>query len=225
MKGQRTSTTEPVSEGLAELLGRMIKDAAKKYQGGNTKADLAKGHPDFAERTYDLWDILAAEQALRLPIIERPAWKIVKLGIHKNADEYRTAIKSAGGRISNWADDILSKPAFTVSDQPTDIDLVLVTVAELGYEKGATRAEIYKRAAEFGLEPCPAEVGPALREQYMDQSKGEWIIVGMEPIVGSYGDPFIFDVEHDANALWLDDNYGGPDDVWDADIRWVFVRK
>lgn len=226
MNNQHTSsTTKPVGSGLAKHLGRMVEDAMLDYPGGTAMADLAKGHPGFSSKLYAMVDNLASEQALRLPIINRPAWKTIRLGIHKHADEYREAIKTAGGRISDWADDILGKSAFTVIGQPTDIDLVIVTVAELGYEKGATRADIYKRAAEFGLEPCPAEVGPALREQYMDQPKGEWLLIAMEPILDSDGDPSIFAVGRDAHDLCLYSDYGRPGSLWSPVYRWVFVRK
>ena len=221
-KDQHTSgIVESVTEGQSDLLVL----ATKNYPGGKEKLELAKGHTNFQSRLWELLDVLAGERVLQLPILERPIWKTILLGVHKNADEYRKAIKAAGGRISDWANDILGKPAFTVADQPMDIDLVVVTVAELGFPKGATRADIYKRAAEFELEPCPAEVGPALREQYMDQPNGEWLRIAMEPIVDSYAAPNIFNVEHDDDDLWLNYNYAFPGSVWDADFQWVFVRR
>lgn len=190
-KDQHTSgTVESVTEGQSDLLVL----ATKNYPGGKEKLELAKGHTNFQSRLWELLDVLAGERVLQLPILEKPIWKTIRLGVHKNADEYRKAIKTVGGKISDWANDILGKPAFTVADQPMDIDLVVVTVAELGFPKGAIRADIYKRAAEFGLEPCPAEAGPALREQYMDQPNDEWLRIAMKPIVGSNGDPRIFSV-------------------------------
>lgn len=221
-KDQHTSgTVESVTEGQSDLLVL----ATKNYPGGKERLELAKGHPDFRKEIWDTLDRLATNQAMRLPVIERPAWKTIRLGVHKNADEYRKAIKAVGGKISDWANDILGKPAFTVADQLMDIDLVVVTVAELGFPKGATRADIYKRAAEFGLEPCPAEVGPALRLQYLDQPKGEWLRIAMEPIVVSLGGPYIFRVERDDSGLWLHFGYDNPDGVWGAGSQWVFARR
>lgn len=223
-KDQRTSTTEIVSDGLAELLGRMVKDAAKKYRGGTAKAELAKGHPDFIERFHRLLDDLAKEQAIRLPIIERPAWKTIQLGAHKDADTYRAALKQSGFRIGNWANDILGKPAFTVSE-PTEIDLVIVSVAELGFPNGAPRQKIYDKAESLGLSRCPAEVGPALRLQYPDQPNGEWLLIGMEPISDSDGILRVFNVGHDDYDQWLSSNFGDSSYFWLGDDRWVFVRR
>ena len=41
----------------------------------------------------------------------------------------------------------------------------------------------------------------------------------------SDGNPNIFDVEHDDNGRWLNDNYGNPDNVWNGNNRFVFVRR
>ena len=41
----------------------------------------------------------------------------------------------------------------------------------------------------------------------------------------SDGNPNIFDVEHDDNGRWLNDNYGDPDNFWNGNNRFVFVRR
>ena len=220
MPDQRTS----VSDGLARELGRMVEDAARNYRGGTKKANLAKGHPNFVERTYELWDNLAAEQALRLPIIERPAWKTIKLGVHENADSYRQALKKAGYEIGRRANDMMGHPNFKIVAKSVDVELVVVTVAELGFPDGATRKDIYEKALSLGFQLCPPEVGPSLRLQYPDQPNGEWLLIGMEPIADSGGALFVFYVEHDDYGRWLYGHYGYPGYVWRGSSRWLFVR-
>jgi hypothetical protein len=41
----------------------------------------------------------------------------------------------------------------------------------------------------------------------------------------SDGDPNVFNVEHDDNDRWLNTNYDNPDNVWNGNNRWVFVRR
>ena len=41
----------------------------------------------------------------------------------------------------------------------------------------------------------------------------------------SDGDLNVFNVDHDDNGRWLNSNYGKPDNVWNADNRWVFLRS
>ncbi len=225
-KDQHTSSiANPVGSGLAKHLGRMVEDAMPDYPGGTAKADLAKGHPDFSDKIYELIDGLAAEQAIRLPIIKRPPWKTIKLGTQSNADGYREALKKNGFRISDRANDIIGKPAFTVANQSETIDLVLVTMAELGFPDGATRKDIYEKALSLGLSLCPSEAGPALRLAYLDQPKGEWILIGMESITDFGGVLHVFFVAHDDDGQWLRAHCGNPDFVWSSGYRWVFYRR
>jgi len=154
-------------------------------------------------------------------------WKTVKLGTGlKTADDFRTALKKGKNRISNWGNDILGKPAFTASETEMDVDLVNVSVADLdlGFKDGAYRRDIIAKALELGLQLCPAEVGPQLRLQYADQPKGEWLVIGMEPITDSGGHLNVFGVAHDRGGRWLYGSNGYPDPFWDADDRFVFVR-
>lgn len=153
-------------------------------------------------------------------------WKTIKLGTGlTTADDFRHALKSGGYHIGDWGNDILGRRAFTVAgDEETEVDLVVLSVAELGFKDGASRKDIYKRALKLGLELCPAEIGPQLRLQYKDQPNGEWLLIGMEPITASDGRLRVFSVEHDAHGLWLLGSFGGPASFWGGAGRWVFVR-
>ncbi len=155
-----------------------------------------------------------------------PVWRSIKIGTGlKTADDFRRALTSAGFRIGTWANDILGKPAFTAAAAESTLDLVVASVAELGFRNGATTADIYARAKSFGLELCPAEVGPQLRLQYADQPYGEWLRIAMEPISDSVGYPSIFDVVHDDYGRWLSGYFGYPGNFWHGHYRFVFVRR
>lgn len=221
-KDQRTSgIVEPVTDGQSDLL--VI--ATKNYPGGKNGLELAKGHPDFKQEVWGMLDRLAADQALRLPLMQRPAWKTVQLGLHQTVDAYRSALKQNGFEIGDWANDIMGKPAFTVATEPTTVELVLMTVAELGFKNGAKRSDIYQRVLELGFELCPAEVGPALGLAYPDQPKNKWIWIGMEPIAVSVGNSGVFGVLHDGNERWLRTHWDDPGRHWLGFNRWVFRRK
>jgi hypothetical protein len=155
--------------------------------------------------------------------LEMPVWKTVKLGLHKSPDDYRAAIKKAKQKIGDWGDDILGR--ITCSQEETEVDLVVLSVGDLGFKDGARYADICAKAVELGLELCPAEVGPALRLQYPDQPRGEWVLVAIEAITDRYGDRNIFDVAHVSGELWLRGDSGHPDSFWVADDRFAFVRR
>lgn len=161
----------------------------------------------------------------KMVIKELEIRKTIKLGTGlKTADDFRRALRDGGFRLSDWASDILGKPAFKVAGEETEIDLVKVTVAELGFRKGARLDQIYDRAKKLGLELCQPEVGPQLRLQYQDQPNGEWILVAMEPIIDSSGTPLVFVVVRDGSTLLLHGHWGPSDGVWFPDQRWAFCR-
>lgn len=151
----------------------------------------------------------------------------IKLGTGlKTADDFRKALVAGGYLISDWANDVIGigKPAFTAATEETEVELVVVSVTELGFKDGVKRADIYKRAQELGLDLCPAEVGVQLRLQYKDQPKDKWLHIAMEPIPDSGGRLTVFDVGHSGIGLWLHCSYGRPGSFWNGLDRWVFVR-
>ena len=158
---------------------------------------------------------------------ELKAWKTIKLGTGlQTADDFRRALKDGGFRIGDRGNDILGKSAFTMATEETEVDLVVVSVAELGFETGAYCEGIYKRAQELELELCPPEVGPQLRLQYKDQPMGECLLIGMEPISDSDSHyPNVFSVEHDSGSLWLCSSLGHSGHFRTGGDRWVFLHR
>jgi hypothetical protein len=155
-----------------------------------------------------------------LPPQKFEVWKTVRIGGFRNADEIRKAIKRAGMNIGNCANDILGKIPLATSE--TDVKIVLLSVADLGFEDGAEYGKICSRAKELGLELCPAEVGPQLRLQYNDQSRG-WIVIAMEPITDSNDVLSLFHVERNDDGLWLYSNHGHSGYFWHSSNRLAFV--
>ena len=154
---------------------------------------------------------------------EFATWKTIKIGTQKSVKDLTKALTVNGFRISEWAGDILKK--ITLANAETEIELVLVSVADLGFTKATRRDAIYDRAKELGLDLVPAEAGPQLRLQYTDQPLNEWMVMAMEPIADSDGNLRVFDVARIGGGWWLDGSLGNPGSVWSPDYRWVFARR
>lgn len=185
--------------------------------------DSAMRHPKFNERHHQLLDDLAKEYEASRPIMERTPWMTIQLGTHKSNKDLRKELEKTGHRIGDWGSDILKKT--DVAPEPTEVDLIVLSNAELGFPNGCTVAQTYEAAQKLGLELCPAEVGPQLRLQYKDQPMNEWVLVAMDPITDSYGYLFVFNVVRDVDGSWLYGSRGHPDRRWYGDDRWVFVRR
>jgi len=179
-------------------------------------------------RLGELKDVLKglAEIVVVKPVqFEFKVFKTIKLGTGlKTADDFRKALKGNRCVVSDRANDILGKPAFTAATEEIEVDLVKATVGELGFKSGARRDQIYDRARELGFKLCSPEVGPQLRLQYKDQLDDEQILIGMEPIPHSDDYSHVFIVERPDSELRLDVHCVNPGAVWISDARWVFVR-
>ncbi len=154
-------------------------------------------------------------------------FKTIKVGVGpKNADEFRAAFTEAGCKISDWANDLLDRPQFTAASRAENIDLIVLTTAELtGNKNGGTTDEVFAGAARLGLDKCQPADGPELRLQYLDQPLGEWLLIGMEPMTDSNGSLHVFSVVRSDGGLWLSARYAGPGSHWGGVFRWVFRRR
>src|SRR3989344_1471412 len=150
-------------------------------------------------------------------------WRKLQIGLLRLVRSYSELLTEDSFRVSEFASQIVKKMKLVKG--PTTLELVGVSVAELGFVEGATFAQIIELARQLGLELCPAEVGPALRLAYKDQPKGEWLRIAMEPVAGSDGRLFVFFVGCDDDGLWLRTLWFYPRNVSGPGPRWVFVRK
>jgi len=217
-------TPPVVTEDQYAKMTNVVRDLVRKNGITSPEFQHALGHPNFAKGLGFIADLVAEYRQL-LPLLERPVWKTIRIGTHPDNSALRQALLDTDYRISNWADDILGK--VEVTTDPEEIELVVVTVAELGFRNGATRQQIYDKAESLDLMLCPADVGPQLRLQYPadEQPMNEWLLVAMEPISDSDGSLGVFSVERYDDGAWLYSYYDGPVSVWDAGVRWLFRRK
>jgi hypothetical protein len=155
-----------------------------------------------------------------------PEGKLEKYNIEiggKDKDELVEEMKNKNIYISDWAKDLLNNKDFVTSKNSEKIDLIRLTVKDLGFSDYTTTDEIYKKALELGLELCPAEVGPQLRLQ---NSTKEWTLVAMKQIPDRNGYPDVFSLYWNGDQLVLRSRRAEPSNGWDSGDRFVFrLRK
>lgn len=146
-----------------------------------------------------------------------PIWKTVTLGLLGSVDAYRAALQLMEYQVTPEADHALEHLDIVLEETP--LDLALVSVSDLG-SRSSFYGDLCRKAQEVGLELCPAEVGPALRLQYPDQSPDEWTMIAMKAI-DLRGIHRIFDISH---GKALRTAYSPPDMLWMKQRQFVFVR-
>jgi hypothetical protein len=171
--------------------------------------------------------VSAAPGVVPVSVSQAPIWKTITIGQYKGANAIRAAIDAAPCPIAigDQADEIIGRPAFPFSRNKLDVDLVVVSVAELGFgPDGASLHDIYARAGTFDLELCPAEVGPILRLNYLDQPLGDFLHVAMRPVATYGGELVDFTLGNGGSALLLIGGDARPDVVLTGGVRLIFMR-
>lgn len=156
---------------------------------------------------------------------EVSVWKTIQLGTFKDTFALGNAMSAMGCGVGNAAAEILARPAFTLSPKRAELELVALSVAELGFQ-GATASlrEIYARAQELGFALAPPETAPQLRLQYLDQPIGEFLIIAMQPVRTWSGESVVLTVANGGAGLVLIGQDGREDTQISAISRFVFVR-
>jgi hypothetical protein len=150
-------------------------------------------------------------------------WRTTTLGSYKGVNAYRDALDVAKIKIGNAADEILGRPAFSYVRGKTDLELTVVSAAELGVESESALAAVYNRARQLGLVLCPAEIGPQLRLDYRDQPVGEALDIAMEPVATYSGALTILALVNFGSGLALIGGDGRSDATVPRARRFVFA--
>ncbi len=155
-----------------------------------------------------------------------PAWKTITVGTFANSFALRNALEAASCGVGDTVAEILAGPTFALDDTKTDVELIAVSAAELGFQTDtASLASIYARAQQLGFGLAAAEVAPQLRLQYFDQPIGEFLIIGMEPIKTWNGEPVILTVANGGAGLILIGQDGSAKAEIPVVCRFLFVRS
>lgn len=173
--------------------------------------------------------------AASVPQTDFKIFKTVNVGVgRRSAELFRDALKRHDCDIDYDANSILRTCCDKVETKEGELDLVAVKHEDLGLdpEKGRgsfyrpynfTVGDVYRRAAELGLQFGPNELAAELRLQYADQSKEEILLVPLS-------NHAVFELVHNQfGERWLRSAFGcQPSDYSTArgnsNKRWVFVK-
>ncbi|WIW44627.1 hypothetical protein ML401_24510 [Bradyrhizobium sp. 62B] len=153
-------------------------------------------------------------------------WRRVTIGTFADSLKLRNELDRIGCSVGGQAAEIFARPTFVVATRKTNIELALVSPAQLGFTSDTvTLADIYTRARNLGFELAAAEVGPQLRLQYFDQPIGEFLIIGMDPIKMWSGEPVILNVANGGAGLILIGQDGRTEAEVPITSRIIFARS
>ena len=167
-------------------------------------------------------------------------WRTIKIGTIGGVIALREALDSPGCgtavvavaetaarpfcHLADDANQALGQHAFSLSPSVATIGLTEASAADLGFPAAAmpSIAQIYARAEQSGLAVCPAEVGPQLQLQYLDQPLGEFLAIAMQPVSNYAGEPLLFLVGNGGAGLLLASRKGALDTTVPTFVMFVF---
>jgi hypothetical protein len=139
-------------------------------------------------------------------------------------------------QLNQAAKTLFQDHRFTTRAQPKLIEIVFLSVKELGFV-GATYQQLITRAFELGLVECPLELGPHLRLQLLEQPEGSAgftatqhrappgsITIASSPLDDSDETPKGFYLRRIDGVLWLRGYCSWPGHLWSPEDVFVFSR-
>jgi len=187
--------------------------------------------PEISHETINDWTVnpVALQNALRsvlcLPEVNLKKrfspWRTIEIGT-LTLKNLLNSVLNGKFKIGHFVQDLLRQTEIVAVK--AEIELVNVSLLELGFENGAILAQIYAIVSEFDLGLVPSEVGPQLLLQYPEQPFGEKLMIGMEPMMDDEDEPRLFRIVRD-NSQHLTTCDGRYDYHWPARSHWVFARE
>lgn len=151
--------------------------------------------------------------------------------------ELLAALREHDVQLNRAAETLFEDPRFTTRVGRHVVEIVALSVVELGFGEGATYAQLIARALESGCGECPLELGPHLRMQFRDQPDGadgkplthgrappRSITVASSPLDDSDETAKGFYLRRMDRALWLRGYWSWPGHIWSPQDVFVFSR-
>jgi hypothetical protein len=151
--------------------------------------------------------------------------------------ELLRALREQNVQLNQAAESLFDDHRFTTRRHAEVIHISAVSVGDLGFDAGATYAQLIARALEAGLVECPLELGPHLRLQFLDQPEGAHgkptvhgaappgsITVTSPALDDRDETPKGFYLRRVDGSLWLRGHWFSPDHIWSPDDVLVFSR-
>ncbi len=138
--------------------------------------------------------------------------------------ELLVRLKEASVSLNDYARELFDDPGFHTMPGSSEVEVVAISLPELGLSEGGTFDQILEHAAAKGLKTCPLEVAPHLRLSYLDQPRGPYLTVASRELHPGTEQPNGFYLRHLDDGLWLRGYESGPENVYAPDFSdFVFL--
>lgn len=123
-------------------------------------------------------------------------------------------LRDASVSLNDYAHELFDDPGFQTAPHSLNVEVVAVSLADLGLTAGGTFDQIIERSEAHGLKACPLEVAPHLRLTYLDQPIGPYLTVASRELHPETEQPNGFYLRHLDDGLWLRGYESGPENIY-----------
>ena len=172
-------------------------------------------------------DFLSGKTIVKKPQLSDLKYKTltIELGFDQPTTIVHLTEQIQWGKLG-WGRSMVKTSPFKISHEKRKVELVIISEAELGFEGkpycGAS--DLYKRAAEFGLELCPPDLGLQLRLQYKKQPEGEFLRIAMKSLKAEEMYHGMFCLGNTEGKLWFDGFILERTEWGSSEKLWVFIK-
>lgn len=132
-------------------------------------------------------------------------------------------LKSSEVYFNDYAEKLLDSSYFQVSENVNQVELVKLSLVDLGFQEEPFFSDICKVALENGLSLCPLELGAFLRLEYLEQPEGPYLTIASKTPNDDREYPNGFYVRNYEGRLWLRGYRSDDDYPWPINSEFIFI--
>jgi hypothetical protein len=139
-------------------------------------------------------------------------------------DQLIKQLIEAGIQFNEYAKILFEHQRFSPINEPEKVQLVKLTLSDLGMDNPCSFQEVVNRASTLGLRICPLYCAAFLRLQYLDQPEGPYLTVVSAKPEGDENYPNGFYIRNFNKILWLRGYRATDFCEWPMDNEFLFLK-
>ena len=154
-------------------------------------------------------------------------WKQINKIDFLNAKECLRALKEKNYKTSLWVENIFESSDFNYDKIDYPINLIRISLKELGFDIHAELKNVYKKIEEKGLDLVPPQIALYSRMIYDEQPTGEWLrfATPLDSMIDIDGIPHLPKIGKALGFYFIETYWAYENAIFHPHNEFVFLRK
>ena len=153
-------------------------------------------------------------------------WKKIEKINYENINALLESFKKKNIKTSPWIDNIFSKNNYSFKGIKLPIELIRISLKELGFTSPTELQEVYKVSNNKGLNLVEPEIALVCREFYLEQPTGEWLrfATPFKSMIDTDGVPHLLKLGKALNLYFIETYWSYPKAIFHSHNEFVFKK-